>query len=65
MPNPIQRLLYSRKFWLALVACVQTILFHFIPDFPEEIWQSIDALAIVVIAAIAVEDAAMKLSSRG
>jgi hypothetical protein len=62
--NPLNRLLYSRKFWLAVVACAQTILFQFVPSFPREVWQSIDALIVVVIATIAVEDAAAKANLR-
>ena len=58
--NPFTKLLYSRKFWLAMVALVQTVLFQFVPDFPANVWQSIDAVLAVLIAAIAVEDAAAK-----
>jgi type III secretory pathway component EscV len=59
-PNPLKALLYSRKFWLAVVALVQTVLFQFVPGFPEEVWQAIDAVLIVVIATIAWEDVAQK-----
>ncbi len=59
---PFQALLRSRKFWLAMMALVQTILFQFVPDFPAEVWQSIDAVIIVLIASIAAEDAAAKRS---
>jgi hypothetical protein len=62
MPAPFNRLLHSSKFWLALVACAQTILFQFVPNFPEQVWQSIDTVLVIVIATIAVEDAATKLT---
>jgi hypothetical protein len=53
-------LLRSRKFWLAVVGVVQTVLFQFVPSFPRELWQSIDVLLAVLIASIAVEDAGAK-----
>ena len=40
---------------------VTSIVAYFLPGFPEEIWQSITALVMVLIGAIAVEDAALKL----
>ena len=60
----LQSLLHSRKFWIAVFGLVQTILFHLLPDFPPEIWQSIDTLAGVLIIAIAAEDVALKLAGR-
>jgi hypothetical protein len=54
----LQKLLHSRKFLLALVGVIQTVLFQFVPDFPKEVWLSINGLLIVVIATIAVEDVA-------
>jgi arginine exporter protein ArgO len=62
--NPFKRLLYSSKFWLAVLALVQTVIFQFVPDFPEAVWQAIDAVLAVVIASIAAEDFAAKLNSR-
>lgn len=56
--TPFKLLLRSRKFWLAVFGLCQTILFHFIPTFPPEIWQAIDVLVVVLIGAIAYEDAA-------
>lgn len=52
-------LLHSRKFWLAVFGVVQALVLHYLAV-PEEIWQSIVALVGVLIAAIAVEDAAEK-----
>jgi hypothetical protein len=56
----ISSLLRSRKFWLAVLALVQTIIFATIPDFPPAVWQSIDALLIALILAYTVEDAAAR-----
>lgn len=55
----MKSLLYSRKFWLAVFGVVQAIVLHYL-DVPQDIWQTIAALVGVVIAGIAVEDAAAK-----
>jgi hypothetical protein len=55
-PNPFVSLLHSRKFWLAMLALAQTILFQFVPDFPQNVWVAIDAVLVVLIASIAYED---------
>lgn len=57
------RLGRSRKFWLAVVAMVQSILFALVPNFPKEVWMSVDAVLGVVIVSIAVEDAATNLAA--
>lgn len=59
-PNPFLALLRSRKFWLAVLAMAQTILFQFVPSFPPAVWQSIDAVLLIVIVTIAGEDMAEK-----
>lgn len=56
----ILSLLKSRKFWLAMVGVIQTVIFNFIPDFPEAVWQTINALLLALIATYAWEDAAAK-----
>jgi hypothetical protein len=56
----MKSLLVSRKFWLAIVALGQTILFQFVPSFPKDVWVAIDAVLAVLIASIAFEDAAEK-----
>ena len=38
------------------------MLFNLVPDFPSEVWESVNALILAVIAGIAVEDAAEKLN---
>ena len=58
----ILSLLKSRKFWLAMVGVIQTVIFNFIPDFPEAVWQTINALLLALIATYALEDAAAKRS---
>jgi len=59
-----QSLLQSRKFWLAILALVQTILFHYLPTFPAQVWQAIDAVLVILIASIAYEDGQLKRGSR-
>jgi hypothetical protein len=56
MDNPLNALLHSRKFWIAVFGLAQTILFQFVPNFPKEVWMSIDALAAILISSIAYED---------
>ena len=58
MPEPLARLLHSRKFWIALVAVAQSVVFSLCPAFPQDVWKAVDALAIALIASIAYEDAA-------
>ena len=50
----------SRKFWLMVIATIQTIVFGQWPDFPVEVWGAIDVLLMWLVAMIAVEDAALK-----
>jgi hypothetical protein len=52
----------SRKFWLAAFGIVQALVLHYL-SVPEEIWQSIATLVMVLIAAIAVEDAGEKIGN--
>jgi hypothetical protein len=58
--NPLARLAQSRKFWLAMLAAAQTVIFALWPGFPPDVWKALDALAVALIAAIACEDAAAK-----
>ena len=53
----------SRKFWLAVFGVAQAIVAHYL-NIPDDIWQSIVALVIVLIGSIAVEDAALKVSGK-
>ncbi len=61
----MKSLLKSRKFWLAIFGVIQTLVFYSLPDFPQEVWQSIDALIVVLIASIAIEDAGAKSAGNG
>lgn len=53
--EPIKSLLYSRKFLLAVLALVQTLVLKYL-HIDAEVWQSVNAVLIVLIASIAVED---------
>lgn len=55
----MKSLLRSRKFWLAVFGVVQVLVLRYL-NLPDEVWQSIVNLVMVLIAAIAVEDAALK-----
>lgn len=59
--SPLETLWRSRKFWLALVAVAQTVVFTLLPGFPDAVWQAIDVILLWLIGTIAVEDAAAKL----
>ena len=59
--KPFELLWRSRKFWLAVVAVVQTVVFALVPDFPDEVWAAINVILLWLIGTIAVEDAAGKL----
>lgn len=59
--NPFDVLWKSRKFWLAVVAVAQTVVFTLLPGFPDEVWQAINVILLWLIGTIAVEDAASKL----
>ena len=56
----MKSLLHSRKFWLAVFGVVQSVVLNYVPGFPQEIWQSIDALVIALIGSIALVDAGLK-----
>lgn len=56
-------LLQSRKFWLALIAfIVAAVLFVQGQISPEQFVDAVIALVGVLVAAIAIEDAALKMS---
>jgi hypothetical protein len=60
MPNWLSNLLLSRKFWLAVVALAQTILFNIYPNFSPALWQSIDGLIAVILVIWTIDDNAAK-----
>lgn len=47
-------LIRNKAFWAAVVALVYALLYHFVPDFPKEIWGAVVALVEVVIGGLAV-----------
>jgi hypothetical protein len=53
----------SRKFWLAVIAVIQTVIGHFI-DLSPEVTEAITRILIFLMGFIAVEDSAKKLSGR-
>jgi Ca2+/H+ antiporter len=59
----IRRLAGSRRFWLMLVAVVQTIVLGYLGVKPE-VWNAINALLVVVIAAYTVDDTAEIISKK-
>ena len=59
----MKKLLESRRFWLAMLAAFQTILLQFAPNFPQEVWLSIDAVLLVVILAYTVNDVTETITS--
>ncbi len=60
----LKTLLASRKFWLAVFGVIQTLIFQFFPQFSKEVWQSINVLILVLISAIAVEDAGSSIGNK-
>jgi len=60
----LKSLLYSRKFWLAVVALVQTLALNYF-NVPQDIWMAVDGVLVVLIVAIAGEDIAAKLNGNG
>ena len=59
MKNAVMTLLKSRKFLLAILGVANTLTSHYC-NIPTEVWASIDALLLAVIAGIAAEDSAEK-----
>lgn len=62
--NPFSQLLKSRKFWLSVIALIQTVIFSYLPNFPDEVWQAINVILLFLVGMIAVEDAAYFISRR-
>lgn len=58
--SPFERLWRSRKFWLALVAVAQTVVFELLPGFPDAIWQAVDVILLWLIGMVTAEDVAEK-----
>lgn len=59
MTSSLKSLLRSRKFLLAVFGVVQTLVLHYL-SVPDDVWQHIVTLVMVLIGSIALEDAAEK-----
>ncbi len=57
----VGKLVASRKFWLSVVAVLNTVLFTVIPEFPDALWGSIQEILLFLIGMIAAGDVAEKL----
>lgn len=51
-------LLKSKQFWVAILALIQTLVLNYL-HVPAEIWASIDAILVIVIATFTVEQVAL------
>ena len=49
----VNLLLRDSRFWAAVLALANAILFFFVPTFPTTIWVAIDGVAAVVLAILA------------
>jgi hypothetical protein len=56
----LKKLLTNSKFWMALFTVGQNILFHFVTDFPENIWVSISGLVVIVLGVLTYQDVRAK-----
>lgn len=53
--DKLNALLHDSRFWLAVVALAQAVLFELWPGFPDAVWQSVLVLLGVVIAGMTVQ----------
>jgi len=57
-------LLRDAKFWTAIIALLNAIVFYVDPQFPEEIWAAIDALLAVAVGYLATHGAVVAARAR-
>ena len=57
----LMSLVRSRKFWLAVFGVITAVVSHYL-QIPQDIWIAIEALVLVLISTIALEDPALKRS---
>jgi hypothetical protein len=62
--DTIKILLRDGRFWVAVVALLNAIVFYLDPAFPKEIWAGIDALVAVVVAIVCVPAARATAAQR-
>jgi len=60
----VSDLLQDSRFWAAVVALLNVVLFYFVPAFPKEIWAAINAVLAIVIGYLATKGAAAKRQAR-
>jgi hypothetical protein len=51
-------LMTSRRFWLAVVAVLTTVVAQYVPNFPPAIWQAVLGLVGLLVVALTVDDVA-------
>lgn len=54
--NAIQILLHSKAFWTAIISAIGLVILKYV-NFPEDIWNAIVGILVVVIGVFTVEDA--------
>ena len=59
--DALKILLTDSRFWAAVLALLNAIIFFFWPTFPMTIWIAIDALTAVVLAVLATKGTATKV----
>jgi len=57
-----KKLMESSKFWFAVWAVAQAVIAYALPNFPREVKLALDALVVVVIGAVAMDEVRMKPS---
>ena len=61
MKEWIKALLASGQVWSALLLLINTVLFYFWPQFPREIWASINGFVIAILGALGISVAREKV----
>lgn len=56
----LRAIIRSRAFWAALVSLAQAIVFRIWPNFPTDIWESLNLLLAAVLMALGVVPAAIR-----
>lgn len=54
MPDWVKAILTNGAVWSAFLLLVNTLLFYFVPDFPREVWASLNGFIIALLAAVGV-----------
>lgn len=59
--NPFQILLHSNAFWSAIISAIGLVGLNYL-GIPEDIWNAVLAILVVVVAVFTADDAAQKFS---